>query len=527
MKRKTVSANYGLQKKASGFVEGFLMNSSLSEPMLVQVSDQEAYELYTNNEWTFSAIGRIIDDCVKVPIEVVPKEKDKEIKGRIADRIKVVRAFFDDPNDNKESMREIREKWIRDFLVYGRGAMEKVKEDGRIKELYSLMAKQVKIKSDRQGNLYPKKTYKLKSLDGDSTKDKWFDKDEVIFVVDNPASHTLYGIKRFDVVATAVATDLLRAAFNSNIFINGAEPTGILSVPGLGKKELKKFRQWWQASFKGANKAHKMAVLNTKDIEFVRMMMTNQDMQFNEYGYELRGKIFAVFGMQPFILGIVDPTTSKVNSAEQTRIYKSGALKPILEKEAYVYTKEIIEDGFGFKDLKVQFASIDLEDAKTEAQIDQIDLMNGVITINERRAKTGRAKVTWGDTPVNIMPGGGQVGPGGNLVPPSGQGGKKPANQAKPPKPTQKVMLDWCMDTFKIHFLDDPEFAVAMFPKLYMQKLLKEDVFPIFRFYVENVKLLAENFEGSQEELETEIDNLILKLKSSTPYWEALLGNDQ
>ena len=79
MKRKTVSASFGLkQKKASGYVEGFVLNSGMSEPILVKVNDAEAWQLYTNNEWAFASIGRIVDDCVKVPLEIVPKEKNKK-----------------------------------------------------------------------------------------------------------------------------------------------------------------------------------------------------------------------------------------------------------------------------------------------------------------------------------------------------------------------------------------------------------------------------------------------------------------
>jgi hypothetical protein len=174
------------------------------------------------------------------------------------------------------------------------------------------------------------------------------------------------------------------------------------------------------------------------------MAITNRDMEFSEYGKELRTKIFAAYGMQPFVMGIVDETTGKLNSGQQVENYKDGALRPILEKEAYYYTQEIIKMGFGYSDLMVEFSALDLADLATQSELDRGDVEAGIQVINEVRERRGWAPVPWGDTPVSLAPGGGQVDPNtGRIIPPSEQQptGAKP--QPKKPQPKKDLLSQY------------------------------------------------------------------------------------
>jgi len=403
---KRISAiDVAMKKDSRGCIEGYVSTNDPIQPLWINVSDDEAMKLYTHSEWLFATINRVVDDCVQAEMRIVPKKKDAKITGKIKNHIAVIEEFISDPNNNKESFSDLREKFLRDALIYGRGALEKVKSsNGRLKEVYTLIAKNVRYNSDKHGNLPERRAYVLKPDDTSCTKDTHFDRDEVITLTHIPISKNVYGLKAIDVIANSIASDLLRAAYNSNYFVNGAEASGILSVAGLSRTELKKFREYWESKFKGANKSHRTFITNSDDVKHVRMALTNKDMEFSEYGKEIRNKIFTTYKMQPFVMGIVDETTGKLNSNEQVKIYKQGALKPLLKKEAYQYTKEIIEDGFGFKDIMFAFPSVDQEDAKTDADIDSIDLTNGVIVVNERRNKLGMPEVPWGNTPVNTMP---------------------------------------------------------------------------------------------------------------------------
>lgn len=432
MKRKIVSKDTigvkDYKKSSSGFIYDTSLNGYVS-PQYVKISDHEAEKFYRGNEWVNAVVNRLVDDCTKIPPKITLIDKTKELKPRHQRQIEFVYNFFLRPNPNKESFSQIREKFIKDMLVVGRGTDEKVLDENDIlKEIYALKASTMDIMTNKHGMIPDTNAFVQKAKDG---KDQKWDKNEIIWTVFRPVSGTAYGEKPLDTLANAVASDILRATYNSNFFLNSAEAGGVLSLEGMSKAELKKFRQYWTTNHKGVNKAHKMVAVNVP-IKHITNTITNRDMQFSEYGNELMMKIFAVYSMQPFIMGVINETTGKLNSKEQTQVYKDSALKPILRKEAYTYTTEILHDGFNMHEFQVEFEGVDLADAVTQSEIDRMDINSGILVINEVRSRRGLQPVPWGNTPISVMPGGGQIDPEtGLLVPPSEQGNDNSGDDSK------------------------------------------------------------------------------------------------
>lgn len=434
MKRKIIgSGGIGLrtvEKSSRGFVYDTAMNNYLV-PEFVRLSDDDAYTLFRGNEWVNATVNHIVDDCTKVAIRLVQKDKTMKLRPRHERVLKFLYDFFRSPNKQKESFSEIREKFIKDMLVVGKGTAEKVFTQDRIRileEVYSLNASTMKISADEHGDIPDTGAFVQKSKEG---KEIYFDKDEVIWCIFRPLSCSMYGEKPLDTLANAVASDILRATYNSNFFLNGAEASGVLSLENMNKTELQRFKQYWKDNHKGVKNAHRMVAVNVP-VNYVKMALTNRDLQFSEYGKEIMMKIFAVYAMQPFVMGVIDGTSGKLNSEQQAQLYKDNALKPILRKEATYYTKEILENGFGVTDFEVVFEGIDLSDTKTQSEIDRQDINSGILTINEVRIRRGLVPVPWGDTPISVLPGGNQIDPDtGRIVPPSQQGdGDKPDNDS-------------------------------------------------------------------------------------------------
>lgn len=423
MKRKIISSHdlgvNDYSKSSSGFVSDITQNTNV-QPAFIKISDSDAWKFYRGNEWVNSTVNGIVDDCVKYRTLIVPKDKTMELKPRHERAIGFVQDFLGNINDNRESFRSVREKFIKDMLVVGRGVDELVKEKslGVLQEVYALKADTIKVKSNKHGTIPEKRAYIQKGKNLEETE---FDKDEIIWGVYREVSGTLYGEKPLDTLANAVASDILRATYNSNFFINGAKAGGIVSLDGMSTSELKKFRQYWKDNHKGVDKAHRMVAVNVP-VKYVSDTITNQDMEFTEYGRELRMKIFAVYHMQPFVMGIVEQSMGKINPEQQWQIYKDRALKPILAKEAEYYTKHILHDGFGLYDFEIIFEGIDLADAVTQSEIDRMDINSGILTINEVRKRRGLNPVPWGNTPISVLPGGNQIDPEtGRLIPPNQQ----------------------------------------------------------------------------------------------------------
>jgi len=424
-----------ISKQSTSFIEDIKNNSEFLSHTFVRLSSIDAFRLYQHNEWVYATVNRKVEDCVKIQPRVVPTDPTIEIREATKRRIKTIKRFLERPNDNKETFTNLRKKFIRDLQIFGHGAFEKVVDDTlvtqndtrQLLEIHNLQASHLNVNADKFGNLPERNTYILRegNFSTNHTNDPIiYDKDEVIFVVLNPMVGSLYGTKPLDTLANAIASDLLRASYNSNFFVNGSEASGIITLDGASPKEMKKFQESWRCKHGGVRQAHRIAVVN-KAVNYVRMALTNQDMQFQEYGDEIRKKIFSVFNMQPAILGIDDQAGGQIkNKTEAMECYKEGAIKPILCLEADAYTREIVQDGFGYDDIRISFDEIDALDKRAQAEIDNLDLASGVIVINEVRAKRGMQPKPWGDTPVTTMPGGGQIDPDtGRLIPPREQGG--------------------------------------------------------------------------------------------------------
>jgi len=545
----TVPFPQTVEKASRGFITDFSGPGGYTSVNDIHLTDSQAIQMWRHNPWLNATVNRIVADICKVPPVIRPRDNQIPTERQIR-RINKVRALLDNPNDNDESFSDIREKILRDLLNIGRGAMEKVFADegernaGDLTELYAMVARNVKIRADEFGNIPFEKAYKMErstsgNLNGtqnSKTTTQYFNRDEVIFLVYQPVSWSLYGHKPMDTLANTVASDILRAMYNSVFFTNNGEASGILSVQGMSKTELKKLKQYFQARHKGASNAHRMLAVNVP-VQWIQQAVTNRDMQFQEYGVELRQKIFAVYGMQPLVMGVLDSSTGRLNSEQQTQAYKDGALKPILRKESYYYTQEIIWDGFGYTDLEMVFPDVELLDTKTQSELDSADTQSAILTINEVRARRNLPPVKWGDSPIMLLPGGGQINPdtGKIEMPSNNEGDKKPTNNKPDPKKEEKKTISfeaenylltlrkWCLLGYGEHNFNDlrAEFGAHEIKRVARDE---DEYLTIALMYGEVVNTLTEKNYGSLTSLRKRIDSIYSVIQNSL--FETMLGEN-
>jgi len=135
----------------------------------------------------------------------------------------------------------------------------------------------------------------------------------------------------------------------------------------------------------------------------------------------------------------------RTTAEEQSKLTQARGVKNVLHLLKQYYNEEIVKEEFDFSDVKFDYTNLDATDEKKSAEIDQIDIQNGVIARNERRKKLGLKPRDGGDkltvqgqvTPLEqieaqdpMLEGAGGVGFGA----PQGQGGRFPG---APPRGTQ------------------------------------------------------------------------------------------
>lgn len=370
-----------------------------------ELTYSQMYEFYRKNEWVRSCVDLIVGTCAKTKIKVVPVKTEDSIPTETQKHIDEVEALLNNPNKRDESFEMLRRKILKDILIYDAGALEIVYNGEKPSELCDLPGDRMRISIDENGYYNEEAFYLIPKLKPGETWKKTnaipFSQEEVIYFMQNPRAGGVYGLSPIESLVNSIEADLNAGEYNANFFLNNAEPSGIINLKGLPKAELTRFKNFWKQDLKTYKNAHKIFITNIeKGIEWLKTSENAKDMQFMEYQKWLLQKILTVYRVKPFVLGIIDETTGKLNSAEQWMAFKESAIDPLLSMESYLYTTKLINAGFGYDDVKIEFESIDIRDENAEAERAVKLVTSGIMTINEVRKKLyGLNEVDWGNQP--------------------------------------------------------------------------------------------------------------------------------
>ncbi len=361
------------------------------------VSYEDMWLMYLRNEWVRSCVDKITKSVTNSNLYAAPV-KDGDDSPETKKQIEEIQALLDDPNSGLESWKDIRREYLRDVLIYDAGGLEIVYDTkGNPVEVYSLPGDRIRLNVDEHGNFGDESAFVL--LGGQYGRKKVpdisFSREEVVYFVANPKTGSMYGLSPLETLYQSVASDLFATKYNSDFFKNNAEASGILGLENMSTADLNRFRAYWKKETQG--KPHKTVAVNGK-VSWTPMNMSNRDMQFLEYQKWLLCKIMAVYSMQPVVLGIIDPTTGKLNSKEQLEAYREEAVKPILEMECYQLTKVLVQQGFGYDKVKIDYEPIDIKDEVANSSIAVQAVSGGILTPNEaRRMYFGLGEIEGGD----------------------------------------------------------------------------------------------------------------------------------
>lgn len=386
-----------IEKSSRSFIEEPQDYKKQYREREVQISYEDMWNMYLRDEWIRSCVDKITKAATAVDLYATANDESKKQDPQVTAHIEEVQNLLDDPNIGTNSFSDVRRQYLRDVLIYDAGAIEIVYDDREVvAELYSLPGQNIRLITDEHGNfINEEEAYWLIPENERKQQPEKFSRKEVIYLVANPKSGSLYGLSPLESLYYSVLSDLSASKYNSSFFNNNAEASGILGVEGMNWTEMLRFRNYWKKEIAG--KPHKIAMVNGKPT-WTPMNMTNRDMQFLEYQKWLLCKIMAVYGMQPAVMGIIDPSTGKLNTQEQLVAFRDETLKPILKMECYQLTKVLVQQGFGFDDVKIDFENVDVKDETANTSIAVGLVGSGIITVNEaRRMYFGLDDVEGGD----------------------------------------------------------------------------------------------------------------------------------
>ena len=254
----------------------------------VNVDEKSAMQIAT----VYACVRLLAESVAQLPLHLYRMEGEYgKIKARDHPLYKIL---YRQPNPEMSSF-SFWEAVMTHLLLWGNGYAQIVR-DGKntVLGLYPLIPENVEIDRDDKGHLYYIYHAYTDEVPGESNKDVYFRRDEVLHIP-GLGFNGLVGFSPIAMMKNALGSALAVEKYGSAFFKNGAQPSGVLEHPHV-LKDPQKIRDNWSDVYGGPNNAHKVAVLE-EGMTYKPISLPPEDSQFlstREFGVEEICRIFRV-----------------------------------------------------------------------------------------------------------------------------------------------------------------------------------------------------------------------------------------
>jgi phage portal protein BeeE len=213
--------------------------------------------------------------------------------------------------------------------------------------------------------------------------------DELSYIRLNARTHTPFGLGRVE-VAFETINEFLSAHRYAGRLASNSVVQYALWLQDLTPANHERLIRWWQDEIEGTGRVPIMSA-ETKP-EVLRFAAGN-DADLRLAWQEFLIRIIAdAFDLPAQFLGVTSDV-NRATAAEMTEMAFRSAIVPTARLVAEHLTRDAIGKKLGWTDLEFVFTDVDETDELEQAQIDEILLRNGVLTVNEVRRNRGLAEI--------------------------------------------------------------------------------------------------------------------------------------
>ena len=366
--------------------------------------------------FVFSVIKTLLDEVCSLKWDIVAEDDidEESIKGKI----KSIKDFFYNPNDNDDSFRDLLREVLKDILELDAGVIEKVyNRAGQLTQLYSVDGSTILKNPDEHGYMGDRaeyippvdtsglsqqhiNNYYMFTLNKEAayfqynwTGGIWpvpFGKKELVYIKSNTRSDSIYGTSPIMVLYNIILTLMYATQVNLDMYVNNDLPNGVLSILNANKQQIDATRDYFtqkiinKDEFGNNRKKFFSVPITSTEAKYINFNLNAKDMQMLEQQNWYQKLVYSVFGVTSEEMGDSD-NSNRSTSNESSRIFKRKALKPIINLIEYNLTTKIIWDLDPTKQTKFKFDDYDVEAEFRKSELNE-KLLN-TWTINEIREK--------------------------------------------------------------------------------------------------------------------------------------------
>lgn len=230
-----------------------------------------------------------------------------------------------------------------------------------------------------------------------------YEPDELIHIYepDIELKNSKFGVSKLEQIQKPLLMMWLGLDYNRKIMENeGIDPTAILTFDkDMDDEKFANELTRLQAMITAQKQVHASGgMLAVKGASYQSANVNNKDMDYVNMMNMCRDMIISLFRVPPAIVGIIETANLGSGNGEAQK----EQFKNVMNAKAKFYEAAFnkVLGHNGFNEL-FQFNEIDIEDELRRANIESIQVRDGIRTVNEVRKTYGWDAVDWGDYPLN------------------------------------------------------------------------------------------------------------------------------
>jgi phage portal protein BeeE len=331
------------------------------------------------------AINTIKDRIAGMRWRVQPKPGAAGLPDAEA-RITILTRNLDSPNPD-DSFRSLAEQVLEDLIVGGFGAIEaETTGDPNLPlALFPVDGATIRIRADWDGMADSVRYEQVTGRSGPDANILLAD-EELIYMRLNPRTHTPFGLGRLEVAFEAINSFLGAHRYAGRLASNSVVEYA-LWLQNTTPEQHERLIRWWQDEIEGTGRVPILSVDNKPEVlRFGGGTDADLRLQWQEFLLRI---IADAFDLPPQSLGL-ERDVNRSTAAEMNDQAFRQAIVPTARLFAEHLTRDGICKRLGWDDLEFVFTDVDAPgDPMEEAQIQQILIQTGVLTIAEVRRMRG------------------------------------------------------------------------------------------------------------------------------------------
>jgi phage portal protein BeeE len=332
------------------------------------------------------AINTIKDRVAGMRWRIQPKNgRASDELPEAKERIRVLTDNLDAPNSD-DSFRSFAEQVLEDVIVGGFGAIE-VQLTGDFERplvLWPVDGASIRMRADWGGRADAPRYVQATGRFGPEAQIVLND-DELIYIRLNPRTHTPFGLGRLEVAFETINAFLGAHRYAARLASNSVVQYA-LWLQDLTPAHHERLIRWWQDEIEGTGRVPILSVESKPEV--LRFGGgTDADLRLAWQEFLLR-VIADAFDLPPLFLGL-EHDVNRSTAAELGEQAFRSAIVPTARLLAEHLTRDAIGKKLGWHELEFVFTDTETRNEREEAEIQEILLRNGVLTVEEVRRMRG------------------------------------------------------------------------------------------------------------------------------------------